>query len=229
MMPAAARALRMALDQRPTGRVRDLILLALEIEGETVPLAPPSAPASAAKSSTERWRDWNERRKRGANGTPTTDQTPTPTQTNAATNGAANALASVGLGGGGGNLVKEDQKETLLSLGPERERVGTDPTKPTRPTPNANALANGERYVRADDPLTEELRATAQMAGVQDIAGAWLKFCGHYADKWVHVQGKWQHWCVNEAKRERTERDRRPAGPRKALQPAGDWQEGKSK
>ena len=66
----------------------------------------------------------------------------------------------------------------------------------------------GEGYVVLREPLTNELRATASMATVQDIDGAWLKFCGHYAGQWIHIAGKWQHWCVNEAKLERTERER---------------------
>lgn len=66
----------------------------------------------------------------------------------------------------------------------------------------------GERHVRLTDTLTPELKSAAEMATVQDIAGAWAKFTGHYADKWVHVAGKWQSWCVNEAKRERVDRER---------------------
>jgi hypothetical protein len=72
--------------------------------------------------------------------------------------------------------------------------------------------ADGSRYVRLTDTLTDEFRATAEMERVQDIAGCWKKFRGHYADQWIHVAGKWQFWCVNEAKRERAERDRARTG-----------------
>lgn len=66
-----------------------------------------------------------------------------------------------------------------------------------------------ERVIRPDDALTPELRELAKMLSVQDVDGAWLKFCGNYAGQVQHVQGMWQKWCVGEAKRERTERDRR--------------------
>ena len=80
----------------------------------------------------------------------------------------------------------------------------------TGTVPPADA-GHGSRYVRLNDPIDDELRAIAEMATVQDIPGAWAKFTGHFADRWVHVAGKWQHWCVNEAKRERSERDRQRA------------------
>ncbi len=71
-----------------------------------------------------------------------------------------------------------------------------------------------ERYVALDDAITPELESIAQLAAVQDIPGAWLKFCGHLAGKWVHVAGKWQLWCVKEAKHERVERERQKTGTR---------------
>ena len=46
------------------------------------------------------------------------------------------------------------------------------------------------------------------MASVQDIAGAWKKFCGHHDGQVINVAGQWQVWCVRGAKRERTERER---------------------
>lgn len=80
--------------------------------------------------------------------------------------------------------------------------LGVGSTGPSEVAPD------GERYVRLTDAITAELTASAQMATVQDIPAAWAKFTGHYADKWVHVAGRWQLWCVNEAKRERTDRER---------------------
>lgn len=64
------------------------------------------------------------------------------------------------------------------------------------------------RAVGLRDPLSDELRSSAQMLGVQAMDACWLKFCGTYAGQTVHVPGKWQTWCVNEANRERLERDR---------------------
>ena len=66
-----------------------------------------------------------------------------------------------------------------------------------------------ERAVRPDDPITDEMRQLASLCSVQDIDGAWKKFCGHYAARVLHVAGKWQMWCVNEAKTERVARERR--------------------
>ena len=78
----------------------------------------------------------------------------------------------------------------------------------------AVAASEPERHIQPTDAITPELMEIAKMALVQDIPGAWLKFCGYHAGKWAHVVGKWQIWCVNEAKAERTQRDRmRPGGP----------------
>lgn len=82
---------------------------------------------------------------------------------------------------------------------------------------------NGERYVAPADEITEELAATAQLANVQDIAGAWKKFTGHYAGKWLHVAGTWQKWCVTEAKRERVERERARAAKQNGPADPGDY------
>jgi hypothetical protein len=78
------------------------------------------------------------------------------------------------------------------------------------------------RMLDRSEPLDDELRNIADLANVQDITGAWLKFCGHYAGQILNVSGYWQKWCVIEAKHERTERHReaerrarinRPEGP----------------
>jgi hypothetical protein len=65
-----------------------------------------------------------------------------------------------------------------------------------------------ERYVGLRDELTPELLGIAEFAAVQDVDGAWLKFCGKNAGQWRHVAGSWQGFCVSWAKNERTERDR---------------------
>lgn len=85
-----------------------------------------------------------------------------------------------------------------------------------------SAAADGERYVATTDPITPELTAVAQLAVVQDIPGAWLKFTGHYASKWIHVTGRWQAWCVREAKQERVERERARAFRQNGPVDAGD-------
>lgn len=80
-------------------------------------------------------------------------------------------------------------------------------TNGASPAPSPDA--SPERYLSRLEALTPELMSIAQLATVQDIPAAWAKFCGHFADKWIHVSGRWQVWCVNEAKRERAERDKR--------------------
>lgn len=83
-------------------------------------------------------------------------------------------------------------------------------------TANANAATNAatngssvcERTLLRTDPLDQELRDIGAMAGVQDIDAAWRKFTGHFADKFLHVPGRWQWWCAREAQLERTERER---------------------
>jgi hypothetical protein len=72
-----------------------------------------------------------------------------------------------------------------------------------------------ESAQRRTDPITDELRAIAELATVQDIAGAWAKFAGHYDGQVIPVAGYWQKWCTNEAKRERTERDKAANGTRR--------------
>lgn len=74
---------------------------------------------------------------------------------------------------------------------------------------------DGARYIQVSDILPEELREAAKILAVQDIDGAWVKFTGHNAGQWKHVTGEWRKWCVNEAKRERVERERqRESGTR---------------
>lgn len=85
---------------------------------------------------------------------------------------------------------------------------GSDPERDSQKELEGDSPNAAERYIAPTDAITPELTAIAEMATVQDIPGAWAKFTGHYAGKWVHVAGYWQKWCVTEAKRERVERDR---------------------
>ncbi len=164
----------------------------LELEGS------PAPELSAAAARMRRLRA-----ERSANGA----EQPPPQDANRVANSGANVRANAG--GLGGSLSSESKD--LQDL--ERERAANSGAN-VRANSGANVRANsGERYLRLGDRLTEELRAIAEMATVQDIEGAWVKFCGHHADKWVHVAGRWQVWCVNESRRERTERDRRADKP----------------
>ena len=84
----------------------------------------------------------------------------------------------------------------------------TAPANAALANANANANANGERYIAITDAPDDEMKAIADMIGVQEPGLAWAKFTGHYAGKWVHVAGAWQKWCATEAKHERVERER---------------------
>lgn len=57
------------------------------------------------------------------------------------------------------------------------------------------------------------------MTQVGDVDGAWLKFCGHYAGQSLHVQGKWQMWCVQERNYERAARAREAERQRRLTEP----------
>lgn len=94
-----------------------------------------------------------------------------------------------------------DPQNTKPSLACVRE---AEPEPEPRPSPAPPA----ERYVRIDDQLTDEMRQIAGINAVQHVEAAWRKFCGHYAGKFFNVPGRWQRWCVDEAQRERTERER---------------------
>ena len=76
----------------------------------------------------------------------------------------------------------------------------TAPANAALANANANANANGERYIAITDAPDDEMKAIADMIGVQEPGLAWAKFTGHYAGKWVHVAGAWQKWCATEAK-----------------------------
>lgn len=109
------------------------------------------------------------------------------------------------VGEGGGGEISLSHSEILLKT--ERESAAA------RERPLV-AVDTGERYLSPSDAITAELVETAKLERVQDIPGAWKKFTGHNAGRWLHVAGAWQFWCVNEAKHERRERDRRrPGGP----------------
>lgn len=84
----------------------------------------------------------------------------------------------------------------------------------TGEAPSHTRLRNApERYIEPADAITDELREAAKMATVQDVDGAWLKFCGKYAGQWRHVAGAWQAFCVSWAKVERSERERARGAP----------------
>ena len=92
---------------------------------------------------------------------------------------------------------------------------GPSSGEPTRPvlTPDG-VIVVGEPLLALDTPITPELRAIAEGATgatpVQDVAGAWVKFCGlKLGTPMRSAPGSWQMFCVNEAKIERRERDRR--------------------
>jgi hypothetical protein len=114
--------------------------------------------------------------------------------------------------GGTLSLISDFSEKKRESEVFAREPSDTGATpKATPATPETTPLGvapDGERYVRLTDAITPELTAAAQLATVQDIAAAWAKFTGHHADKWIHVAGQWQVWCVREAKRERVEREK---------------------
>ncbi len=124
--------------------------------------------------------------------------------------------------------VSDSPLRSDLTADKERESLGSDAREPLRSLRNdgvtepaaeaqsgarirtPSAPSSGERYVTPKDEIDAELHATAELCCVQDIPGAWLKFCGYHAGKFLNVPGQWQAWCVREAKRERQERDRRP-------------------
>lgn len=104
-----------------------------------------------------------------------------------------------GFGGGvsRGSLSKDSLSGSERTTKREREEASRSrDIEPSR-----------ETQVTLTDPITPELEAIASMIPVQDVAGCWLKFCGHYNGQRIEVPGRWQLWCVNEAKRERRERD----------------------
>jgi hypothetical protein len=86
----------------------------------------------------------------------------------------------------------------------ERER---EPLRESAVVPAAEPMPR-ETTVRLDLPRPPVADEMAAMQGVQDVPGAWTKFCGHWHGQSVDLLGKWQFWCVNEARMERTGRER---------------------
>ena len=116
--------------------------------------------------------------------------------------------------------AEKAERESPSLSGNAREPVTGVTSSVTRLVTSPPSPSPGERYVTLTDAPDDELLAIASMAGVQDVEGAWLKFCGHFADKWVHVAGRWQGWCVREAKTERRgSATRRSSGARTARPP----------
>jgi hypothetical protein len=99
----------------------------------------------------------------------------------------------------------------------ERERARRTPVtgETTKPVPApSGVILVGEPVLELSTPITEELRSIAQgatgAAPVQDVDGAWRKFCGlKVGMRMQDVAGRWQIFCVTEAKIERRERDQR--------------------
>jgi hypothetical protein len=90
------------------------------------------------------------------------------------------------------------------------------------------SLVPPEAPIALTDPMPDELREAAQILGVRDPGGAWVKFTGANNGRLPStlkggLSGAWQVWCGNEAQFERRERDRRPPA-RTMVQPAAPGQ-----
>lgn len=191
MNAATEKALRLIVRAGATSSSREIQALgavaAVALAGEG--LAPEPTPEERPSSSGAlRQARWRERQKRVGRVTPVTPSRNT-------TKG----------GEGGGSLSVFEELEERD--GDRKRHVTFDRNAPRDALGDGDR--NAERILLRTDALDEDLTAIAQLASVQDIAGAWLKFTGHYADKWIHVAGRWQIWCQREAKIERSERDRR--------------------
>lgn len=120
-----------------------------------------------------------------------------------------------------------------LSISEERESETRVKSVAATRDATRNATENATRCIRRTDPLPPELREMASGATgappVRDIDGAWLKFVGHWDGRIPpSLSGEWQKWCVNEARREQSERTRggpsrvQPAPPGGRLYAIGD-------
>jgi hypothetical protein len=128
-------------------------------------------------------------------------------------NASGNALQA-GVTGSGNASQNEfvpgsDSALCGLSSSPEGDR-GREPDL------GSGVILVGEPTVTLTTKITDECVAIAKGATggtpIQDVAGAWLKFCGWYAKRSLRLSeapGRWQSWCVDEAKKERAERERR--------------------
>ena len=210
MTPETVDILRQ-LARRP-GDVGTMARAALALEGlagapTLAPLASESGPLPAENPSTVRWRRWNDARKSVGSNASNVGQTPSNALANASLSPSVSAVSS----------VKEPKKET------ETPRESAPANANANGAQTRRAPTDGDHLVSPGNALPDELREAASIIGVRDVPGAWLKFCGHYAGKTIHVAGWWQKWCANERKREQ-------AGPRSArvplVQPTGS--DGKS-
>lgn len=126
----------------------------------------------------------------------------------------------------------DPQRETLSiveTLSESQERESQTRVRVTGRVGDASPVTYGGdatpvvRYIARTDTITAELTAIATGAGgtppVQDVSGAWLKFCGHHDGRTINVAGEWQKWCVNEARRERSDRARGKPLPAKQQPP----------
>lgn len=233
MRPESVQLLEvLVLRSGDVGRIAAVIARLEGVEFESARVATPAPPPSASRPRTaaERAADYRARRAGVTNVTSravtdsvtsvtknvtdrderhVTNVTPFVTEPSLSSSPSPLSLS-------GNDSEKESESYSLVTR--ESVTASRDVTEPRHVTNAVTPVTNvtsrrtvteAERYVALDDAILPEIVATAEMAGVQDIDGAWLKFCGHYAGKWLNVAGKWQLWCVNEAKRERVEREQR--------------------
>lgn len=232
MTPLASRmvraAIRAARRPRPDAfAIAEMLDVALDAEGE-----PPEGPGGGERTVSKdalRMRDKRaaEKAERDANGTPnsasnTDEQTEqrslrvVPDVPNIAPNVREHFRV---VGGKGGDPSRPSTGDTLSDsedLG-ECERASGVRTIVPNIAPNVRAnsspvrtvlVPGGTVIVTLDLAMPGDCRGIAQMQDVQDIGGAWAKFCGHFNGKAIELMGRWQYWCVDEARKERSQRDR---------------------
>jgi hypothetical protein len=135
--------------------------------------------------------------------------TPDVTSGHAVTDGDAPVTACDVAGGRGalsGSHVSSGSPS--LSGSPEPQRESACASAPAHAREVKHREPPRETQVTLTLQMPEVCTGIASMLEIQDVKGAWLKFCGHYDGHGINVAGKWQQWCVGEAKCERTERHR---------------------
>jgi hypothetical protein len=203
MVRSAFRLLDGCRDKGAQGAA-DLLLYVLELEGDRSEDGPDEAAERFAEVTAKR-REWERDRKRkqrlsqgvvpvvppNVPGCPSDVPGPVPGD-------CPTPLSLVS-----SENSRESESESSLLVTRE---TGTHRVVP-RAVP-ANVPGVGQAYVSLTDVPTEEHIAIAQMLGLKDAESAWVKFCGKYADQWLHVAGAWQAFCVSWRNIERTERER---------------------
>ena len=199
MTPAAERALRLALSLAQ-GAVRELILVALDADAE------PAATSSTRSRKALNQFNYRQRRRQHADNGVGNALPQTATE-------SGNALPAVGGRGALSLGISEDLESEIA-------RGVTDVAGNALPSPLPGVTVIGELCLDLDTELSDTLRAIAQGASggppVEDIDGAWRKFCGHWTSqtyplRLTQVRGRWAKWCVDEAARERRFRDAKKA------------------